>query len=87
MCKLILPAGFDEEITKICSVDNIEEEIEIADEIRSRNLQTKGEISIARTRVKDGETSSSISSPHGSAQNHHTEEHTATDNPNQAPMP
>ena len=87
MSKLILLAGFDEEITKICSVDNIEEEIEIADEIRSRNLQTKGEIAIARARVKDGGTSSSTSSLHGSAQNHHTEEHTATDNPNQAPMP
>ena len=40
--KLILLAGFDEEITKICSVDHIEEEIEVADEIRSRILQTKG---------------------------------------------
>ena len=87
LSKLILLAGFDEEITKICSVDNIEEEIEVADEIRSRILQTKGEIAIARARVKDGGTSSSTSSSHGSAQNHHTEEHTATDNPNQAPMP
>ena len=40
--KLILLAGFDEEITKICSDDHIEEEIEVADEIRSRILQTKG---------------------------------------------
>ena len=32
--KLILLAGFDEEITKICSVDHIEEEIEVTDEIR-----------------------------------------------------
>ena len=46
--KLILLAGFDEEITKICAVDHIEEEIEVADEIRSRILQTKGEIAIAR---------------------------------------
>ena len=38
--KLILLAGFDEEITKIYSVDHIEEEIEVADEIRSRILQT-----------------------------------------------
>jgi len=75
--KLILLVGFDEEITKICSVDHIEEEIEVADEIRSRILQTKGEIA----------TSSSTSSSHGSAQNHHTEEHTVTNNPNQAPMP
>ena len=82
--KLILLAGFDEEITKICSVDHIEEEIEVADEIRSRILQTKGEIAIARARVKNGGTSSSS---HGSAQNHHTEEHTATNNPNQAPVP
>ena len=50
--KLILLAGFDEEITKICSVDHIEEEIEVADEIRSRILQTEGEIAIARARVK-----------------------------------
>jgi len=82
--KLILLAGFDEEITKICSVDHIEEEIEVVDEIHSRILQTKGEIAIARARVKNGGTSSSA---HGSAQNHHTEEHTATNNPNQAPMP
>ena len=82
--KLTLLAGFDEEITKICSVDHIEEEIEVADEIRSRILQIKGEIAIARARVKNGETSSSS---HGSTQNHHTEEHTATNNPNQAPMP
>ena len=82
--KLILLAGFDEEITKICSVDHIKEEVEVADEIRSRILQTKGEIAIARARVKNGGTSSSS---HGSAQNHHTEEHTATNNPNQAPMP
>ena len=57
--KLILLAGFDEEITKICSVDHIEEEMEVADEIRSRILQTKGEIAIARARVKNGGTSSS----------------------------
>ena len=50
--KLILLAEFDEEITKICSVDHIEEETEVADEIRSRILQTKGEIAIARARVK-----------------------------------
>ena len=31
--------------------------------------------------------SSSTSSSHGSAQTHHTEEHTATKNPNQAPVP
>lgn len=49
--KLILLAGFDEEITKICSVDHIEEEIELADEIRSRILQTKEEIAIARARA------------------------------------
>ena len=85
--KLILLAGFDEKITKICSVDHIEEEIEVADEIRSRILQTKGEIAIAPARVKNGGTSSSTSSSHGSAQNHHTEEHKATNNPNQAPMP
>ena len=30
--KLILLAGFDEENTKICSVDHIEEEIEVADD-------------------------------------------------------
>ena len=77
-------AGFDEEMTKICSVDHIEEEIEVAVEIRSRIQQTKGEIAIARARVKNGGTSSSS---HDSAQNHHTEEHTATNNPNQAPMP
>ena len=59
--KLILLARFDEEITKICSVDHIEEEIEVADEIRSRILQTKGEITIARARVKNGGTSSSSS--------------------------
>ena len=82
--KLILLAGFDEEITKICSVDHIEEEIEVAVEIRLRIQQTKGEIAIARARVKNGGTSSSS---HGSTQNHHTEEHTATNNPNQAPMP
>ena len=58
--KLISLAGFDEEITKICSVDHIEEEIEVADEIRSRILQTKGKIAIARARVKNGRTSSSI---------------------------
>ena len=85
--KLILLAGFDEEITKICSVDHIEEEIEVADEIRSRILQTKGEIAIARARVKNGGASSSTSSSRGSAQNHHTEEHTVTNNPNEAPMP
>ena len=85
--KLILLAEFDEEITKICSVDHIEEEIEVADEIRSRILQTNGEIAIARAQVKNGGTSSSTSSSHGSAQNHHTQEHTATNNPNQAPMP
>ena len=82
--KLILLAGFDEEITKICSVDHIEEEIEVAVEIRLRIQQTKGEIAIARARVKNVGTSSSS---HGSTQNHHTEEHTATNNPNQAPMP
>ena len=38
--KLNLLAGIDEEITKIYSVDHIEEEIEVADEIRSRILQT-----------------------------------------------
>ena len=85
--KLILLAGFDDEITKICSVDHIEEEIEVGDEIRSRILQTKGEIAIARAGVKNGGTSSSSSSSHGSTQNHRTEEHTATHNPNQAPMP
>ena len=85
--KLILLARLDEEITKICSVDHIEEEIEVADEIRSRILKTKGEIAIARARVKDGGTSTSTSSSHGSAQHHHTGEHTATNNPNQAPMP
>ena len=85
--KLILLAGFDVKITKICSVDHIEEEIEVADEIRSRILQTKGEIAIARAWVKNGRTSSSTSSSHGSTQNHHTEEHTATNGPNQAPMP
>ena len=85
--KLILLAGFDEKITKICSVDHIEEEIEVADEIRSRILQTKGEIAIARAQVKNGGTSSSTSSSNGSTQNHHTEEHTATNDPNQAPMP
>ena len=79
--------GIRRGITKICSVDHIEEEIEVADEIRSRILQTKGEIAIARTRVKNGGTSSSTSSSPGSAQNHHTEEHAATNNPNQAPMP
>ena len=47
----------------------------------------RGEIDIARARVKDGGTSSSTSSSHDLAQNHHTEEHIATDNPNQAPMP
>ena len=82
--KLILLAGFDEEVTKICSVDHIEEEIEVAVEIRLRIQQTKGEIAIARARVKNVGTSSSS---HGSTQNHHTEEHTATNNPNQAPMP
>ena len=82
--KLILVAGLDEEITKICSVDHIEEEIEVAVEIRLRIQQTKGEIAIARARVKNGGTSSSS---HGSTQNHHTEEHTDTNNPNQAPMP
>ena len=50
--KLILLAGFDEEVTKICSVDHIEEEIEVAVEIRLRIQQTKGEIAIARARVK-----------------------------------
>ena len=40
--RLILLAGFDEEITKICSVNHNEEEIEVADEIRSRILQTTG---------------------------------------------
>ena len=85
--KLILLARLDEEITKICSVDHIEEEIEVADEIRSRILKTKGEIAIARARVKDGGTSTSTSSSPGSAQHHHTGEHTATNNPNQAPMP
>ena len=85
--KLFLLAGFDEEITKICSVDHIEEEIEVADEMRSRILHKKGEIAIARARVKNGGTSSSTSSSHGSAQNHHTEEHTATNKPNQAPLP
>ena len=85
--ELILLAGFHKEVTKICSVDHIEEEIEVADEIRSRILQTKGEIAIARARVKNGGTSSSTSSSHGSAQNRHTEEHTVTNNPNQAPMP
>ena len=84
--KLILLAGFDEEITKICSVDHIEEEIEVADEIRWRIIHTRGEIDIARARVKDGGTSSTSPS-HDLAQNHHTEEHIATDNPNQAPMP
>ena len=58
--KLISLAGFDKEITKICSVDHIEEEIEVADEIRSRILQTKAKIAIARARVKNGRTSSSI---------------------------
>ena len=82
--KLILLAGFDEEVTKICSVDHIEEEIEVAVEIRLRIQQKKGEIAIARARVKNVGTSSSS---HGSTQNHHTEEHTATNNPNQAPMP
>ena len=83
--KLILLAGFDEEITKICSVDHIEEEVEVAVEIRLSIQQTgKGEIAIARARVKNGGTSSSS---HGSTQHHHTEEHTATNNPNQAPMP
>ena len=62
--KLILLAGFDEEITKICSVDHIEEEIEVAVEIRLRIQQTKGEIAIARARVKNGGTSSSS---HGSS--------------------
>ena len=38
--KLILLGGFDEEITKICSVDHIEEEIEVAVEIRLRIQQT-----------------------------------------------
>ena len=51
----------------------------MADEIRSRILQTKGEIAIARAWVKNGGTSSSTSSSHGSAQYHHTK--------NQAPMP
>ena len=81
---LILLAGFHKEITKICSVNHIEEEIEVVDEIRSRILQTKGEIAMAHARVKNGGTSSSS---HGSAQNHRTEEHTTTNNPNQAPMP
>ena len=52
--------------------------------MRSRILHKKGEIAIARARVKNGGTSSSS---HGSTQNHLTEEHTATNNPNQAPMP
>ena len=85
--KLILLAGFDEKITKICSVDHIEEEIEVADEIRARILKTKGEIAIARARVKNGGTSSSTSSSYSSTQNHHSDEHTATNDPNQAPMP
>ena len=85
--KLILLAGFDVKITKICSVDHIEEEIEVTDEIRSRILQTKGEIAIAHARVKNGRTSSSTSSSHGSTQNHHTVEQTATNGPNRAPMP
>ena len=85
--KLILLAGFDKEIRKICSVDHIKEEIELADEIRSRILQTKEEIAIARAQVKNGGTSSSTLSSCGLAQNHHMEEHTAANNPNQAPMP
>ena len=38
--KLTLLAGFDEEITKICSIDHIGKEIEAADEIRLRILAT-----------------------------------------------
>ena len=50
--KLILLAVFDKEITKICSVDHIKEEIEVGDEIHLRILQTKGEIAIGRAQVK-----------------------------------
>ena len=42
---------------------------------------------MARARVKNGGASSSTSSSRGSAQNPHTEEHTVTNNPNEAPMP
>ena len=37
--KLILLAGFDKEITKICSVDHIEEEIKVAAEILTLGLR------------------------------------------------
>ena len=84
---LILLAGFDEEITKTCSVDHIEEDIEVADEIVSSILQTKGEIAIARPRVKDGGTSSSTSSSHGSAQIIIRRNIQPPTNLNQAPMP
>ena len=50
--KLILLAVFDKEITKICLVDHIKEEIEVGDEIHLRILQTKGEIAIGRAWVK-----------------------------------
>ena len=47
-CKLL--AGFDEEIQQLCEITDLEEEIETADEIRLRILETKGRIAIARGR-------------------------------------
>ena len=45
--KLELLTGFDDEITQLCEMDDIEQEIELADEIRSVILETKGNIAIA----------------------------------------
>ena len=37
--KLELLTGFDDEITQLCKIDDIELEIKLADEIRSRILE------------------------------------------------
>ena len=49
----------------------IEGEIELGNEIRTRILEKKENIAIARVQVKNGGTSFS----YGPAENHHKEEH------------
>ena len=59
--KLELLTGFDDEITQLCKIYDIEQEIELTNEIRSRILETKGNIAIARAslQVHDGPSSTS----------------------------
>ena len=59
--KLELLTGFDDEITQLCKIDDIELEIELADEIWSKILEMKGNIAkaCASLQVHDGPLSTS----------------------------